>query len=73
MTTLMQFIPGNGHTYHCEVRYIARGGATGPDGACAFCKGDPCAEDGNPYSKIAHYFKHSMCAETCPFCGGAPS
>lgn len=43
----------------------------GPDGTCAYCHGDPCAERSGPETLIGDWFaRYSAWAETCPCCGG---
>ena len=56
-----------------EVSGIAEGYARGPNGTCAFCNGDPCAEDSKPGTHIADFFLRNPRAETCPCCGGRPT
>ena len=54
-----------------KVKYFAeflRGGDK--YGTCAFCEGDPCAENSPPDSRIAQFFKRNKWAETCPCCRG---
>ena len=43
------------------------------DGLCAFCHGDPCAENSHPSSLISKYYAKSRYAVTCPCCDGRPS
>jgi len=45
----------------------------GIDGTCAYCHGDPCAEDSVPESLITKFFKRNSWAETCPCCNGRPT
>lgn len=81
-SVLVQFLPGNGAEYMLPVIYIAADFARGPDGTCAFCLGDPCAERDDAPERIQRYmngdyfhndeweigaFKH---VEVCPFCEG---
>lgn len=48
--------------------------ARGPDGRCAFCHGDSCAEKSGEDTPIGRYFKENEeWAETCPCCDGRPS
>ena len=69
----VRFYPGDGTEQFIEVKYIsdfARGG----DGLCAFCHGDPCAEEANAAdTPIGQFFARNPRAETCPLCGGRPS
>jgi hypothetical protein len=44
----------------------------GLDGSCAFCHGDPCAEDADPESPIYKYMNHpDYSPPTCSVCRGA--
>jgi len=58
--------------YHAE--YL-RGGDQ--YGTCAFCKGDPCNEGGDPDSTIAKFFAHAKTrgrtVSVCPCCEGRPT
>lgn len=57
-----------------EVSYIANGTPYGEAGrSCAFCHGDPCAENDNPEAEINKYFARNEHPETCPCCSGRPS
>lgn len=64
-----------------EVDHIADGYARGKDGTCAFCQGDPCAEDSPPESQIAQYFarnreywiRSGARSVSCPCCDGRPT
>jgi len=63
--------------YECEVAYIAEY-ARGPDGTCAFCHGDPCAEYPEQASvngaAIYNYAdERNGRFETCPCCDGRPT
>ena len=70
----VRFCPGTGGEVTLPVSYITSGGvAKGPDGCCAFCKGDPCNENSSPDSPIARYYTDAPHAATCPFCDGRPS
>lgn len=72
--TLVTFLPGDGTEHQLEVQYIASDGAKGPDGRCAFCHGDPCAEFSTSDTLIAQYFERNRSwATTCPMCDGRPS
>jgi hypothetical protein len=65
-----------------EVAYFAEF-PRGPDGTCAFCRGDPCAENppahtmsklGDPPGyRIASYYERNPDAVTCPMCEGRPT
>ena len=55
-----------------EVDHIAQF-PRGQDGTCAFCHGDPCAENSPPDSQIAQFFRRNRWAETCPCCEGRPT
>ena len=55
------------------VSHIADGYARGPDGTCAFCKGDPCNEDSSPETPIARFYAAWPGADTCPVCEGRPT
>lgn len=69
---LIKFLPGDGTTQTIDVKYIASGGmVSGEEGRCAYCNGDPCAED-NKDTPIGEYFKRNSWAETCPLCEGRP-
>ena len=72
-TTPTLFLPGDGTRVIVEVKYIADGFARDADSLCAFCHGDPCAEDADPQSEIVKYFARNKRAQTCPMCGGRPS
>lgn len=71
--TIVDFLPGDGHQYQVDVKYIAYDFAKGQDGTCAFCHGDPLNEDGTPDTQIALYYERNPRAETCPMCLGRPS
>lgn len=74
---LVKFLPGTAYAGFEEiflpVMYIASGVALGPDGLCAFCKGDPCNDHSPADSPIARYFAAAPHAAVCPFCDGRPS
>lgn len=62
----------------CEVESVSGGFARGPDGRCAFCHGDPCAERSDKDSPIYRYMrdengKWNGWASTCPCCEGRPT
>jgi hypothetical protein len=40
---------------------------------CAFCHGDPCAEESDNDTPIGAYFQRVPHAETCPCCRGMPT
>lgn len=65
------FSPGDGTTVEIDVSRIADY-PRGANGTCAFCAGDPCAEDGGD-TLIAAYFQRNPRAATCPMCGGQPT
>ena len=46
----------------------------GRDGTCAFCHGDPCADDSPADSLIATFFsRNESLGNTCPCCEGRPT
>lgn len=45
----------------------------GPDGLCALCHADPCAENSPPDSLIAQLYRAEPRTSTCPVCDGRPS
>jgi len=45
----------------------------GPDGTCAFCHGDPCAEQSGPATLISNFYARNPGIETCPVCNGRPT
>lgn len=56
--------------------YIHDGILEDEQGRCAFCHGDPCAEDSDETTLIGAFFKRNKgksWADTCPMCGGRPS
>lgn len=70
---LVKFCPGNGKEYMLPVDAVYYNGPQ-YNHTCAFCQGDPCAEDSPPGSPIYEYFNDSdYNPETCPICHGAPS
>jgi hypothetical protein len=73
MTTMVKFFPGDGTEQMVEVLHLAGSFARGPDGACAFCHGDPCNESPVEGSLIAEFYGRNPHAETCPMCDGRPS
>lgn len=60
--------------YECEVAHIGEF-AKGPDGACAFCEGDPCNEypEQHPNAAINKYVADGKFYDTCPCCDGRAS
>ncbi len=79
-TVTLEYLPGNGQIYLVNVAYITDQGAVDAYGLCAFCHGDPCAEEtDNPNSVtiIKYYFDcvagGLLKVETCPMCQGRPS
>jgi len=78
-TSMVDFLPGDGKTYVVEVAYIHQN-AVDVNSLCAFCHGDPCAEEypENPLSSMIGYYRDSCkdqgyTFETCPMCSGRPS
>lgn len=75
--TLIKFYPGDGTTQMVDVEYVADYPRSPYDkglNTCAFCLGDPCAEDNPPVdSHIAQYYARNPHAATCPMCDGRPS
>lgn len=66
---------GRGEEVWLDVIYHAEF-LRGPDGTCAFCHGDPCAERSAPDSLIAR--ERAVAPswapfETCPCCLGRPT
>lgn len=61
--------PGDGTTHR---PHLGSCPLAAPDGTCAFCCGDPCAEDGDD-TRIAEYYRRNPRAETCPVCEGRPT
>jgi hypothetical protein len=63
--------------YLLPVAYITDDFARGPDGTCAFCRGDPCAEDPRSPNRIHEYMAGEdwMISKPvhCPFCKGRPT
>jgi hypothetical protein len=75
---LVEFVPGGPDTYTLPVAYIADDFARGPDGTCAFCEGDPCAEDPASPERIHRYMAGNpewpwWQPAHCPFCKGRPT
>jgi hypothetical protein len=66
------FCPGDGTTIMLEVAYMAEF-LRDNDGVCAFCHGDPCAEESGTDTPIGAYFQRNPNSETCPCCKGRPS
>lgn len=72
-TYLVPYIIGDGtDPVLLSVIYIAEF-PIGPDNACAFCHGDPCAETSTPETLIGAYWLRNPRAETCPLCDGRSS
>jgi hypothetical protein len=68
---VVRFVPGD---VLLPVAYVAEGFARNALGRCAFCNGDPCAEESAPDTPIAQYASLRGAAfETCPFCRGVSS
>ena len=63
---------GAGFAVMLDVSHIADGYARGIDGTCAFCHGDPCAEE-SKRSNIAKFYRLNRWADTCPCCKGRPT
>lgn len=62
--------------YLLPVSCIADDFARGPDGTCAFCEGDPCAEGPNANERIVEYMEGEFDWSNpvhCPFCKGRPT
>ncbi len=72
MARTIPFLPGDGTEIHVEVAYIADFPCA-PNGTCAFCLGDPCAENQPPHPRIAAYYARNADAQTCPMCDGRPT
>lgn len=51
---LVTYYPGDGTEQQIEVAWIGDF-APGPDGTCAFCRADPCAERSVPNTPIAQF------------------
>lgn len=73
MATTIKYLPGYGVTYFINVKYIAE---TPVDdrSLCAFCHGDPCAEEAG-VSMIKRFYLDCVengfdKPETCPMCKG---
>lgn len=67
------FLPGDGTEVEVEVAYLASFPCN-QEGECAFCLGDPCAEEGKDKDTlIAAFWRRNPKAETCPMCDGRPS
>jgi hypothetical protein len=64
-----------------RVTYLTPDMPRGVDGTCAYCLGDPCAEDSPPDSSIARNYATMKNASwtggdqwfTCPACQGRPT
>lgn len=70
---LIPFYPGDGTEVPILVDHIDEY-ARGTDGTCAFCHGDPCAEDSPQDSPIWQYMhNHAYAPATCPCCDGRPT
>lgn len=69
---LVPFYPGDGTNTLINVSYI-NDLPRDPDGYCAFCHGDPCAENSDESTHIAAYFARNPTATTCPCCKGKAS
>jgi len=66
--------PGDGTETVVDIICITADFPRGPDGTCAFCQGDPCAERSALDSAIGAYMaRNSTWAETCPMCLGRPT
>lgn len=72
MRTVVTYYPGDGTEVELEVDHISDF-PRGADGTCAFCQGDPCAEQEPPGYRIASYYERNPRAETCPMCDGRPT
>lgn len=70
--SIVEYLPGDGTEAFVRVTYIADY-PRGEDGLCAYCHGDPCAENSTPNSLIGGYYIRNPRAETCPMCNGRPS
>jgi hypothetical protein len=80
VVTAIVFMPGDGTRVVVDVAYVASDFPRNPDGTCAFCLGDPCAEWSGPDSAIARWFARNLDSYrnahmdmTCPMCGGRPT
>lgn len=72
-TYLVPFLTGDGTgETMLTVTYIAEF-PRDTNGLCAFCHGDPCAEESSAVSLISKYFARNKHAATCPCCDGRPS
>ena len=68
---LVIYYPGDGTVVQLDVAYISNF-PRDTRGFCAFCHGDPCAED-EETSPIARYLDRNAHADTCPMCDGRPT
>lgn len=66
---IVPFMPGDGATIDLDVAYIAQFPRRA-DGTCAFCGGDPLAEESDLNTHIGAYFARNPRAEACPCCKG---
>lgn len=74
MSVLVPFLTGYGDgEIPVAVAYIADGFPRNEDGNCAFCNGDPLAEDSPADTVIAQFWRRHPNAGTCPMCQGRPS
>lgn len=69
MRASVTYCPGDGTTVELDVDYISDF-PRGPDGTCAYCLGDPCAEQRPTHPRIASYYARNPNAATCPMCDG---
>lgn len=56
-----------------EILYASNDMLVGANGLCAYCNGDPCAENSGPDTHIGAYFARNKWADTCPCCKGSAS
>lgn len=72
-TYLVPFYVGDGRgPIFLTVTYVAEY-LRGPDGLCAFCHGDPLAEESGPETLIGNFWARNPHQETCPCCSGRPA
>ena len=69
---IIPFSPGDGTRIDLEVAKINEFPRDFQD-TCAFCHGDPCAEEDDRDTEIARYYRRNSWAETCPMCQGRPA
>jgi hypothetical protein len=69
---IVPFSPGDGTRIELEVAGISEFPRDAA-GTCAFCHGDPCAEEADPNTEIARYYRRNSWAQTCSMCQGRPT